>query len=76
MVGFLRCRTEPKQLVGANQQWQVIPIGGSAYKIVSKLSGKALDVRGGNEATGSGLPIQQWDYLGGANQQWQLVPVQ
>jgi hypothetical protein len=61
---------------GANQQWQLVPIDSGGYKIVSKLSGKVLDVRGGNEATGNGFPIQQWDYLGGANQQWQLVPVQ
>ena len=60
----------------ANQQWQLVPLGSRGYKIVSKFSGKVLDVRGGPEATGNGVPIQQWDFLGGANQQWQLVPVQ
>jgi hypothetical protein len=54
----------------------LVPIGSSGYMIVSKLSGKVLDVRGGSGATANGLPIQQWDYLAGANQQWQLVPVQ
>ena len=61
---------------GANQQWQVISIDNTGYKIVSRVSGKVLDVHGGAGATGNSLPVQQWDYFGNPNQQWQLVPLQ
>jgi hypothetical protein len=43
------------------------------YEIVSRGSGKALDVR--SESTADGAPIEQWDFWNGPNQQWQLVPV-
>jgi hypothetical protein len=59
----------------ANQQWQLIAIDSTYDKIVSRLSGKVLEVEGGAEATGNAAPIRLWDYVGGANQQWQLVPI-
>lgn len=43
------------------------------YEIVSRLSGKVLDVTGLSTDDGGG--IQQWDYLSGANQQWSFLPV-
>ena len=52
----------------------MIPVDSVNYRIVSKYSGKVLDVLGVSQANGA--LIQQYDYLGGANQQWQLVPVQ
>jgi len=42
------------------------------YHIVSKHSGKCLDVSGWQ--TDNGVPIQQWSYHGGDNQKWKLVP--
>jgi len=44
------------------------------FKIVSRLSGKALDARGTTSGD-NGTLIQQWDYVGSANQQWQLVGI-
>ncbi len=71
-------------LGGANQQWQLVPVcpsavggclsgGGLNFKIVNRLSGKALDDSG--YSTTSGTFIQQWAYLGGSNQQWQFSSV-
>ena len=51
----------------------MIPVG-SIYKIMARSSGKVLDVRGGPDATGDGVPIQQWSDLNGTNQHWLLVP--
>lgn len=41
------------------------------YKIVSKLSGRCLDVVGMSMEDGAGIQI--WDYMGGDNQQWRIV---
>jgi 4-amino-4-deoxy-L-arabinose transferase-like glycosyltransferase len=60
---------------GANQQWQLLAVDSTYGKIVSKLSGKVLDVGSGAGATGNGAPIRLGDYQGSANQQWQLVPL-
>ena len=71
-------------LDGENQQWQLAPVCSSGsngclsdgelnFKIVNRLSGKALDDT--DYSTTSGTSIQQWDYLGGSNQQWQFNPV-
>jgi len=46
----------------------------TAYKIVSVLSGKTLDVSGGSQE--DGVAIVQYEYHGGLNQQWELVPVE
>ena len=59
-------------LGGANQQWQIVPLGNGYSLIQNVNSGKVLDVYGGY-TTGC-TPIQQWDWWGGANQQWQIVP--
>lgn len=45
------------------------------YKIVCKLSGKVLDVTGGETATANGDNVQQWSWNGGDHQQWSLVSV-
>ena len=71
-------------LGGLNQQWQLVPVCASTsssclangtlnFKVVNRLSGKALDDTGYSMT--SGTYIQQWDYLGGTNQQWQFTPV-
>jgi hypothetical protein len=44
-----------------------------AYNLVSKNSGKCLDVDGASTSEGAGL--QQWDCWGGANQKWTFKPV-
>ncbi|HEX8149985.1 MAG TPA: RICIN domain-containing protein [Pyrinomonadaceae bacterium] len=41
------------------------------YEIVSRHTGKCLDVSGVSYANGAA--VHQWDCVGGANQQWQLV---
>ena len=45
---------------------------GVFYAIVSKLSGKVLDVS--DLSMNNGAAIQQWEFLGGMNQQWLLKP--
>jgi ricin-type beta-trefoil lectin protein/centrosomal CEP192-like protein/HYDIN/CFA65/VesB family protein len=56
---------------------QVVVLSGSGgsnsqlLEIVSKSSGKALDVTGAS--LNNGTPIIQWDYWGGDNQKWYLV---
>jgi Ricin-type beta-trefoil lectin domain-like len=46
------------------------------YKIVSKNSGRALDLTGGPCAQGNGIRAQQWSYLGGDNQKFRFVAMQ
>lgn len=41
------------------------------YKIVSRYSGKAIDVSG--VSTSNGAPAILWSYLGGSNQQWDIT---
>ena len=48
------------------------PPGGGYVEIVSRHSGKCLDVAGGS--TVPGAPVLQWSCHGGANQQWRLEP--
>ena len=43
--------------------------------IISKNSGKCLDVTGGPAATADGVPLQQWTCLGGTNQEFALSAV-
>ncbi len=46
-----------------------VPVAGQAYNVISKNSGKALDVT--NQSTADGGGIQQWSLVvGQANQQW------
>ena len=57
----------------ANQQWQIIPVGGGYNKIVARHSGKVLDVQGGGVTNGT--PVWQWDENGTLAQQWQIIDV-
>jgi hypothetical protein len=61
-------------LSASDQEWQLVTVDGAHYKIVSKLSGKVLDVTRGSELNGT--PVQQWQYLGNPQQHWALIPVQ
>ncbi len=58
---------------GANQQWQVIHVGGGYFKIVARHSGKVLDVQGAG--LDNGTPVWQFDENGTAAQQWQIIDV-
>ncbi len=44
------------------------------YRIISRYSGKALDVEA--VSTGNGANVHQWDYVGGNNQQWEIEQVE
>jgi hypothetical protein len=57
---------------GTNQHWVVVNLQNGFFKIVSRATGKVLDVTGGPAAIGNGVPIQQWSDNGGTNQQWDL----
>ena len=56
------------------EKWLLVPLPDGFFKIVSKLSGKALDVTG--FSLSNGTLIQQYSYLGGDNQRWQLELVE
>ena len=58
---------------GANQKWNLVPLGGDVYRVVAVHSGLVLDVAG--ESTAPGAPVIQWPWHGGANQQWRVNPV-
>jgi Ricin-type beta-trefoil lectin domain-like len=58
---------------GANQQWQLTPLGNGYNKISSVATGKVLDVAG--VSTADGALIQEWDWTGAGNQQWQIIPL-
>ena len=47
-------------------------MGGLYYRIINKLTGKALGVAGASIANGAA--IEEWDYLGSDNQKFQLLP--
>ncbi|MEQ9305901.1 MAG: RICIN domain-containing protein, partial [Marinoscillum sp.] len=49
------------------------PTGGGYYRLVSKNSGRVLDVDACSSADGQN--VQQWEWLGGDCQQWKLEPV-
>jgi endoglucanase len=46
-------------------------IANGTYRIVSRHSGKAVDVQGA--ATNDGANVHQWGYFGGNNQRWTLT---
>jgi hypothetical protein len=48
----------------------------SWVQVISKNSGKCLDVTGGPSATDPGTPIQQWACWGGSNQAFLFTPVE
>ncbi|HEY7418426.1 MAG TPA: RICIN domain-containing protein, partial [Ktedonobacteraceae bacterium] len=58
---------------GANQQWNLVPLGNGYYTIVNRNSGEVLDVT--SASTSSGAQIIQWPSNGGTNQQWSLTSV-
>ena len=55
-----------------NQAWSFVPMGSGYYKLVSKYSGKCLDVSGWS--TYNGARLQQWDCHNGTNQQFLVQP--
>lgn len=61
---------------GDNQWWTLDPVGNlkdnPVYRIISLLSGKALDVD--DAGLEDGANVQQYRYHGGENQHWKLVP--
>ncbi|WP_438445479.1 CBM35 domain-containing protein [Gorillibacterium sp. sgz5001074] len=48
-------------------------VSGTVYKLLSKRSGKALDVSGYSSSPGA--LVDQWAYVGGNNQKWEMVDV-
>ena len=48
-------------------------VSGTVYKIISKRSGKALDVSG--YSSDPGALVDQWAYVGGNNQRWEMIDV-
>lgn len=50
-----------------------IPGISGTYAIISKSSGKALEVKGGWNYNGA--PIQQWSFVGLAHQKWNITPL-
>jgi chitinase len=46
--------------------------GGTAYRLVNKLTGKCVDIAG--QGTADGTTIHQWACHGGASQQWVMEP--
>jgi hypothetical protein len=56
-----------------SQHWNLSSTGNSSFSIVSRFSGKALDVVALN--TQDQAPVRLWTYWGGDNQQWQFVKV-
>jgi lysophospholipase L1-like esterase len=57
----------------ANQQWNIVSVGGGYYKLLNRNSGQALDVAG--QSTANGAAVDQWPDSGTANQQWNIVSV-
>ncbi len=55
------------------------PTGGQIptgyVNVVSKNSGKCLDITGGPSATANGILVQQWTCLNGTNQAFEFIPV-
>ncbi len=62
---------EWQQFGFVQQQWFIIPVDQTYYKIVNVNSLKCLDVTDGN--AGNQTLIQQYEYLGAPQQQWALV---
>ncbi len=58
---------------GANQRWDLVPVGNGNYAIENEASHLVLD---NSRSTSNGTVIDQWQSYGGANQQWQLEKTQ
>ena len=55
-----------------NQEWKIEAVDGY-FRIINRLSGKALDVEARSKSDNAN--IIQWGYSGGWNQQWSIIPV-
>jgi hypothetical protein len=55
----------------ADQQWQLVPLGGGTYTVVNAASGKLLNIPNGS--TTSGTQLIQYHDDGGANSRWQVA---
>lgn len=58
------------------QAWRFVPTGGGWYRIVSKVDGRSIDVKG--RSTTNGTRLQTWMANAsnpGTNQQWRIVLV-
>ena len=55
----------------ANQEWNIVPIGGGYYELVNRNSGDLLSVNGGSTANGASV-VQEIDQYG-TSQQWSIV---
>jgi IgA Peptidase M64/Ricin-type beta-trefoil lectin domain-like len=53
---------------GANQEFQLDPLGDAYFRIIARHSGLVVEVADGSAHTG--VPLQQAVWTGGANQQW------
>jgi hypothetical protein len=51
---------------GDNQQWKLTELGNGRVSIVSKFSGKAIEVY--DFSTANGGDVRQWTYWGGDSQ--------
>jgi hypothetical protein len=60
---------------GVNQRWEFRDAGGGYSNVVSRSSGKCMDVFGGVGATGDGVRVVQWACHAGTNQQWRTQDV-
>ncbi|KPC75009.1 alpha-L-arabinofuranosidase, partial [Streptomyces sp. NRRL WC-3753] len=58
-------------LNATNQQWRLADSSDGYVRLISRHSGKALEVQGASTADGAN--IVQYDDWGGTNQQWRLV---
>ncbi|HEY6529772.1 MAG TPA: RICIN domain-containing protein [Cellvibrionaceae bacterium] len=56
-----------------SQHWNLSSTGNNSFSVVSRFSGKALDVVALN--TQDQAPVRLWTYWGGDNQQWQFVKI-
>lgn len=54
-----------------NQKWSILSVGNGDYKIINKVTGKALVVEDASAADGA--KITQWQYNASQNDQWQIV---
>ncbi|WP_104782069.1 MULTISPECIES: RICIN domain-containing protein [Streptomyces] len=57
---------------GTHQQSNIVKVSGQLYKMVNRISGKALAINGSSHSKGANL--QQCTYSGGNNQLWYFEP--
>lgn len=59
--------------IGAHERSSSSTVSNGIYKLTARHSGKALEASGGPSATGNGVAVNQWEYLGQTNQQWEIT---